>query len=348
MKKGNNSGNDDFSFSTGGEDEFFPLNVDKSSNKDTKAPKGVKGYLKNVARSVVNLGVKTGKHLYPEAFELREKFKPDTTSTTEPKAYIANWKAEAKKYGGIGKDIVKSTFKDAKEAIKTGKFVKTEEERNNAEEMFGDMFGDDGFDFGGDSVSFDSDIGGDDSNFDLGSDDDSDSVGATLNVGSVVVKSSYANAKINTTLSEKTNATIVGATQTQIKSDRVMFAQNLEISQEQHRQKMLMMTNIATNIGKIIEQGNVSIKAQMEFSAKQLAFSQDLAAMVKEVRDAQWAQIKPKKFGDVRKSKYQSIFGNGKTSGFNLGEFTKHFSNNMKSNAASGAFDMLGTGKEIS
>ena len=347
MKKGNNSGNDDFSFSTGGEDEFFPLNVDKSNNKDTKAPKGVKGYLKNVAKSVVNLGVKTGKHLYPEAFELGEKFKPDTTSTTDPKAYIANWKAEAKKYGGIGKDIVKSALKDAKEAVRTGKFVKTEDERNNAEEMFGDMFGDDGFDFGGDSVSYDSDISGDDPNFNLGSDDDNDSVGATLNVGSAVVKSSYANARINTTLSEKTNATIVGATQTQIKSDRVMFAQNLEISQEQHRQKMLMMTNIATNVGKIIEQGNVSIKAQMEFSAKQLAFSQDLAAMVKEVRDAQWSQIKPKKLDDVKKSKYQSIFGNGKTSGFNLGEFSKHFTNSMKSNAAGGAFDMLGTGKEM-
>ena len=347
MKKGNNSGNDDFSFSTGGEDEFFPLNVDKSSNKDTKAPKGVKGYLKNVAKSVVNLGVKTGKHLYPEAFELGEKFKPDTTSTTDPKAYIANWKAEAKKYGGIVKDVVGSTFKDAKEAIKTGKFVKTEDERNNAEEMFGDMFGDDGFDFGGDSVSYDSDISGDDSNFDLGSDDDSGSVGATLNVGSAVVKSSYANARLNTKLSEKTNATIVGATQTQIKSDRVMFAQNLEISQEQHRQKMLMMTNIATNIGKIIEQGNVSIKAQMEFSAKQLAFSQDLAAMVKEVRDAQWAQIKPKKSGDVKKSKFQSIFGNGKTSGFNLEEFKKNFYSYMKSEAADGAFDMLGTGKEM-
>ena len=347
MKKGNNSGNDDFSFSTGGEDEFFPLNVDKSSNKDTKAPKGVKGYLKNVAKSVVNLGVKTGKHLYPEAFELGEKFKPDTTSTTDPKAYIANWKAEAKKYGGIVKDVVGSTFKDAKEAIKTGKFVKTEDERNNAEEMFGDMFGDDGFDFGGDSVSYDSDISGDDSNFDLGSDDDSGSVGATLNVGSAVVKSSYANARLNTKLSEKTNATIVGATQTQIKSDRVMFAQNLEISQEQHRQKMLMMTNIATNIGKIIEQGNVSIKAQMEFSAKQLAFSQDLAAMVKEVRDAQWAQIKPKKSGDVKKSKFQSIFGNGKTSGFNLEEFKKNFYSHMKSEAAGGAFDMLSTGKEM-
>ena len=186
------------------------------------------------------------------------------------------------------------------------------------------MFGDDGFDFGGDSVSYDSDIGGDDSNFNLGSDDDN-SVGATLNVGSAVVKSSYANARLNTKLSEKTNATIVGATQTQIKSDRVMFAQNLEISQEQHRQKMLMMTNIATNIGKIIEQGNVSIKAQMEFSAKQLAFSQDLAAMVKEVRDAQWSQIKPKKLDDVKKSKYQSIFGNSLYTVFNV--FSISFAN---------------------
>ena len=346
MKKGNNTGNDDFSFSTDGGDEFFPLNVEKSK-KDTKAPKGVKGYLKNVARSVVNLGVKTSKHLYPEAFELGEKFKPDTTSTTDTKAYIANWRAETKKYADIGKDIVGNVVKDAKEAVKTGKFVKTEDERNNAEEMFGEMFGDDGFDFGGDSVSFGSDVDGYDSNFDLGSDDDNDSVGATLNVGSTVIKSSYANARINTKLSEKTNATIVGATQTQIKSDRAMFTQNLEISQEQHRQKMLMMTNIATNIGKIIEQGNVSIKAQMEFSAKQLAFSQDLASMVKEVRDAQWSQIKPKNLNDAKKSKFQSIFGNGKTSGFNFEAFKKNFFNNMKSNAAGGAFDMLGTGKEM-
>jgi len=345
MKKGNNSGNDDFSFSTGGDDEFFPLDLEKSSSKDTKAPKGVKGYLKNVAKSVVNLGVKTGKHMYPAAVELGEKFKPDTTSTTDPKATIANWKAEGKKYAGIGKDIIGSTIKDAKEAVKTGKFVKTEEEKNNAEEMFGDMFGDDGFDFGGDSVSYD--VGGYDSDLGLGTDDEGGSVGATVDVGSAVVKSSYANARLNASLSEKTNATIVGASQTQIKSDREMFSQNLEISQEQHRQKMLMMTNIATNVGKIIEQGNVSIKAQMEFSAKQLAFSQDLAAMVKEVRDAQWKQVKSKETKQAAKSKFNKIFGDGKASGFNLGEFKKNFLTNMKSEAGGGAFDMLGTGKEM-
>lgn len=345
MKKGNNSGNDDFSFSTGG-DEFFPLNIDKTNNKDTKAPKGVKGYLKNVAKSVVNLGVKTGKHLYPEAVELGEKFKPDTTSTTNPKAYIASWKAEAKKYGDVIKDIGKSTLKDAKEAIRTGKFVKTEDEKNNAEEMFGDMFGDDGFDFDGDSASYGSDdIIGDDSSFGLGSDEGES--GATLNTSETIVKSSYASARINAQLSEKTNATIVGASQTQIKSDRAMFAQNLEISQEQHRQKMLMMTNIATNLGKVIEQGNVSIKAQMEFSAKQLAFSQDLAAMLKEIRDVQWSTVKPKKPGEITKSKFQRIFGDGKTSSFNLKEFAKNFSAVSKSEAVGGAFDMLGTGKEM-
>lgn len=345
MKKGNNSGNDDFSFSTGG-DEFFPLNIDKTNSKDTKAPKGVKGYLKNVAKSVVNLGVKTGKHLYPEAIELGEKFKPDTTSTTNPKAYIASWKVEAKKYGDVVKDIGKSTWKDAKEAIRTGKFVKTEDEKNNAEEMFGDMFGDAGFDFDGDSASYgNDDIIGDDSSLGLGSDEGES--GATLNTSETIVKSSYASARINAQLSEKTNATIVGASQTQIKSDRAMFAQNLEISQEQHRQKMLMMTNIATNLGKVIEQGNVSIKAQMEFSAKQLAFSQDLAAMLKEIRDVQWSTVKPKKPGEASKSKFQKIFGDGKTSSFNLKEFGKNFLNASKMEAAGGAFDMLGTGKEM-
>lgn len=344
MKKGNNSGNDDFSFTTGGGDEYFPLQKDTSNKKDTKAPKGVKGYLKNVAKSVVNLGVKTGKHLYPEAVTLGEKFKPDTTSTTDPKAFIANWKSEAKKYADIGKDIAKSTIKDAKEAIRTGKFVKTEEERNNAEEMFGDMFGDSGFDFDGDSASYD--VGGDDSSFDLGSDDDNYK-GATLNTSETIVKSSYASARINARLSEKTNATIVGASQTQIKSDRAMFAQNLEISQEQHRQKMLMLTNIASNLGKVIEQGNVSIKAQMEFSAKQLAFSQDLAAMLKEIRDVQWSTVKPKKAGEITKSKFQRIFGDGKAGSFNFKEFAKNFTTVSKSEAVGGAFDMLGTGKEM-
>ena len=347
MKKTNNSGNDDFSFSIGGDDELFPLEVEKSSSKDTKAPKGVKGYLKNVARSVVNLGVKTGKHLYPEAVELGEKFKPDMTSTTDPKAYISKWKGEAKKYGNIVKDISVSTYKDAKEAIKTGKFVKTEDERNNAEEMFGDAFGDMGFEFEGDSVSYgdESDINGDDSSLDLGTDEGI--TGATLNVGEAIVKTGYISSMVDSKLSEKSNATIVGASQTQIKNDRVMFAQNLEFSQEQHRQKMLLMTNIASNVGKIIEQGNVSIKAQMEFSAKQLAFSQDLASMVKEVRDAEWKQIKPKEEKEVSKSRFQRIFGNGKTGFFNLKEFGMNFLNNSKQEAAGGMLDSFGLVKEM-
>ena len=60
-KKVKNDMDDNFDFDTGGMSEFFPL--EKPSTKKGVPPKGTKGYLKNVAKSVFNLGVKVNKHL---------------------------------------------------------------------------------------------------------------------------------------------------------------------------------------------------------------------------------------------------------------------------------------------
>ena len=130
--------------------------------------------------------------------------------------------------------------------------------------------------------------------------------------------------KINISLAHKQMGVTAGVAESQIKHQSKLFGQQVEIDQYYHRQKMRAMSNIATNVGKIVTQNNMSIKAQMEYSAKSLAFTQDLHAMMKEIRDAQWAMTKPKdkRGGGMISSTYEKIFGrDGK--GFNVGEYMK-------------------------
>ena len=61
---------DDASFEFG--EELFPLDSSTNSGKTKKPPKGIKGYFKNVAKSVFNLSVKVNKTLYPSVFTLAE------------------------------------------------------------------------------------------------------------------------------------------------------------------------------------------------------------------------------------------------------------------------------------
>ena len=51
----------------------------------------------------------------------------------------------------------------------------------------------------------------------------------------------------------------------------------------------------------------------MEYSVKSLAFSNDMAAMIKEIRDVQWKAFSPKKEEEqeVDLGKKAKVFGNG-------------------------------------
>lgn len=334
------SNTDDFDFNFGGGDELFPLN---SSDNGSKAPKGVKGYFKNVGKSVINLGVKVNKILLPEVDSLVTQFKDDVSDSTEGmnvKATIKSYKDQVKKFGRGAHDVGANIAKDVKDAAKTGYFVKSSNEDNDLGDSFGDMFSDDGFSF---NSSGGIDFGNDD--FGIG-DDDNGGGKAKLSTTEAVIKAEAASTKATLHMGNKQIAATVGAAQSQIKNQTLMFGQQLEVMQFQHKQKMKVMRNIAINVGKIIEQNNLSLKAQMEYSAKSLAFAQDTAAMIKEMRDATWSMVKPKETAATAKSKHKTIFGSG--SGMNFKEYFKHVSGQMSQNSMMGTvFDSFGMVKDM-
>ncbi len=322
-----------------GSDELFPL--EKSNSNDTKAPKGAKGYFKNVVKSVGNLGVKLGKSLYPEAFQLSSDIKESLGESgtkinyTQIKDKIKNTVNSVK---STAKELAEDVGKDIKGAIRTGYFVKSQADMD--EEMnkqFADSFGlgDDG-DL--DSFDFGSDFG----DFDDGDSEEGKPRRPRLSAAEATIKSNRATARLLMRANRDNQSTIIGATQTQIRHETRLFAQQMEMQQLFHQQKMKVMKNIATNLAKTVEQNNLSLRAQMEFSAKSLAFSQDLAAMLKEIRDAQWTLAKPKTPKETQKTMYQKIFGNGSV---NLGAWGKQFKENFKANAFGGTFSMIDSAK---
>ena len=328
MKTPKTSQNDDFSFSMGEDFEFFPLE-DTSKSKE-KPPKNAKGYFKNVVASVGRLGTKVAKDLYPEAFSFKDQLMSDTGGSLDIKGTINNINKELKKYGSIAVDVTKEIRKDVKNAITTGNFAKEDDLD------MGDMFGAD-FDFGG----FDDDFGGD---YDSNESEEPDKSGkkkSRISSQEVTAKSALATANLDIKLTNKQIAANAGITQSHIKQEKLMFAQSISIFQEQHREKMQVMKNIASNLSKVVTQNNLSNRAQMEFSAKQLAFSQDLAALVKEIRNAQWILTKPpERKDDQRENAYQkNILGGG----FNL----KYLKDQLKGAiGSSGLGSMLGMAKD--
>lgn len=330
MKKPTTSSNDDFSFDFGGSEELFPL--DLSGNDKENKPKGVKGYFKNVAKSVAHLGGKVAKDLYPEAFNFKDQFFEGSTDGEKVNinATLRNIKSEVKKYGKVGVDVLKEVKSDVKRGLLTGDF--TEDPNAGLDAFFGSD-GDMGFDFGS---------GFDDSDFGFTESDIKDSSGSTkkskLSTQEAVIRSNYASAKANLSIGQKQVEATLGAAQSQIRHENLLFSQQMDIFQEQHRQKMVVMRNIAINLTKVVKQNNLSNRAQMEFSAKSLAFSQDLAAMVKEIRSAQWKLVTPKKIEGVQQTEFQKLMNGG----FNL-KYMKQAGNNM---VRSGGLGMLFDMKE--
>lgn len=338
-KKPKNTSNDDFDFMSGGSEEFFPL--ENPGNKGGTPPKGVKGYLKNVAKSVLNLGVKVNKSLYPEAFSLADNIKElgmdDTGNVYDIKGIINKYTQKAKNLVAEGKKIGKEIVDDAKTSIKTGYYVKTEDEDSGFDDMMSDMFGDFG-DMGGSDW-------GDDYGDDLGDSGDSEESSTPKRKGRIssseaTVKSTMASTKALLKSGQKQQAAIIGAAQSHIRHETEIFAQQIQLSQYQHRQKMNVMKNIANNLVKVIDQNNIKLKAQMEYSAKSLAFTQDINSMLKEIREAQFTLIKPKEKKEVQESARSKIFGSGTS--LNMNQWVKQIKNQFGNSSVGSGLGMLG------
>ena len=329
---------DDLSFDPG--DELFPLDPSNKTGKDNKPPKGVKGYLKNVVKSAFNLTVKVNKSLYPEVFTLAEesRFEDDSGNKFSIKKIVDKYANKAKNALKETKDVAKDIAKDAKDSLKTGYFVKTEDEDMDMSGMFGDLEDLTGDDFGG-GEDFGNDDWGD------GFDDDGNDIPSKkkgrLSTSDAVIKSSAASARATLRASNRQIAATIGSTQSYIQHETALFAQQLQIDQERHIQKMKVLKNIAHNIATTVKQNNLSIKAQMEYSTKSLAFTQDLAAMIKEIRDAQWVLTKPEqKDNSVKQSKFSSILKSG--GGADIGKWAKHLFSQYGNNAFGGIGSYLG------
>ena len=343
-KKGSNP-SDDFDFDFGGSDELFSLDDPFGSSKEEKPPKGVKGYFKNVLKSVKNVGVDIGKLYLPDVKYLIDDLKEDDSDNPSLREQARIYKQKGKEYVKMAKGIVKDMSDDVKKRIKTGYFYKSEE----------DSF--DGMDFGFDEDSFggNSELGGLVDNFDESSKEnpapDSTESGeisktTTSSLSLVTAKSAKASALASLKMHDDTINATLGATQYHIETENVRFNQSMLVESEHHRQKMIVMKNIATNVGKLVRQNNVSLKAQMEYSLKSLAFSNDMAAMIKEIRDVQWKALTPKKDeneDNVDLGRKAKIFGNG----FNKKEWLKNFKAKSKSNFAGGSLEYLDMFKEM-
>ena len=140
---------DDFDFDTGG--ELFPLDDDIFSSPEDKPPKGVKGYLKNIVKSVGRMSLKIGKTYMPDTFDMIESTVNDSdisfngSSKEIVSGAINNFKSKASKYKKLTEDTGKQIYEETKKSVKTGTFFKDRE--MDMSDFFG---GDMGFDdFGG-------------------------------------------------------------------------------------------------------------------------------------------------------------------------------------------------------
>ena len=339
-KKGSNP-SDDFDFDFGGSDELFSLDDPFGSSKEDKPPKGVKGYLKNVVKSVKNVGVSIGKLYLPDVEYLINDLKEDDVDNPSLREQARIYKQKGKEYVKMAKDIAKDMSDDIKKRIKTGYFYKSEEDSYDMDFGLGD-------DFGGDS-----DLGGLVDNFGESSKENpapdstesgelSESTSNSLSL--VTAKSAKASTIASMKMHDDTINATIGATQYHIETENLRFNQSMLVESEHHRQKMIVMKNIASNVGKIVRQNNVSLKAQMEYSIKSLAFSNDMAAMIKEIRNVQWKAFSPKKEEqEVDLGRKAKIFGNG----FNKKEWLKNFKNKSKYEVAGGIFDYFDMAKEM-
>ena len=340
-KKGSNP-NDDFDFDFGGSDELFSLDDPFGSSKEDKPPKGVKGYLKNVVKSVKNMGVSIGNLYLPDVKYLVDDLKEDDSDNPSLREQARIYKRKGKEYVKMAKDIAKDMSDDIKKRIKTGYFYKSEEDSYDMNFDFNDTFEGDS-DLGGlvDDFGDSSEENPAPDSTETGELPESTSDSLSLTMAKSAKASTIASMKMH---DDTINATI-GATQYHIETENLRFNQSMLVESEHHRQKMIVMKNIASNVGKIVRQNNVSLKAQMEYSVKSLAFSNDMAAMIKEIRDVQWKAFSPKKEEEqeVDLGKKAKVFGNG----FNKKEWLKNFKNKSKSEVAGGVFDYFDMAKEM-
>jgi hypothetical protein len=313
---------EDFEFGNG--EEYFPLDDDFDSldgfGGDIEE-KGVKGFFRNAAKSVKNMGVDlTSKYLSNAAdlgtqvsmakMEVSSKLSDLKEKAIEKRSQLKEKGSKGIDPKSIAKDV-KTGLKDKIGDIKKGNFYKG----SNSDISF-DM--DDDFGGGDDEYTGDSSEGT-----------------AKQNKNSI----KYRPKKIINVKTGMSKQDMADISATQInaaaKVQYGIYKRQTLLGEQHFSSQMAVFNNIADNLYTITKmmskEGMANFASGLEYRAKALAFMEDQTALLKEMRGLSLKSlgIKDKEEEEAPEYKHatEKIFGGG---GFDLTEFGKNVGNNLK------------------
>jgi len=281
-KKGSFQFDDDDDLDFG--DEMFPMDDDAFGDFDSfggSEKVGKKGFFKNVAKSIKGLGVDIIGEFLPEAVSLKDELSMSisdaTGKLTELKEAMADKKIKSSSNKGAFKKDIADMGKNMANDLKKGKLYKSE-----ADAPLNMDFGDD----------------------DYGNDDDDGPSEPEDTSGKLTTKmSSSKKYKPNKLIVETSNANEIKAMEkiqqnaviTNAKIQSRMNTKNMMMTEHNFNAQISVLKNIANNIYNISnfisKEGVTSVKANLEYSAKSLAFMADQNALLKDLITTSKKQI---------------------------------------------------------
>ena len=324
-KKGSFQFDDDDDLDFG--DEMFPMDDDAFGDFDSfggSEEGGKKGFFKNVAKSIKGLGVDIIGEFLPEAVSLKDELSMSISDAsgklTELKEAMADKKIKSSSNKGAFKKDIADMGKDMANDLKKGKLYKSE-----ADAPLNMDFGDD----------------------DYGDDDDDDGPSEPEDTsGKLTTKmSSSKKYKPNKLIVETSNANEIKAMEkiqqnaviTNAKIQSRMNTKNMMMTEHNFNAQISVLKNIANNIYNISnfisKEGVTSVKANLEYGAKSLAFMADQNALLKDLITTSKKQI-----GEY-KDENDSMEFSGSNDPFFMGSFSL---GNYLSKIGENAKDMFG------
>ena len=280
------------------DDDLF-ADLDFDSTPGSAPPKGVKGYFKNVAKSGKNIVIGFGQNLMPQSTETLRGISDifggikDVFSDRKEKIMRRMQQKKGDSEGVVNalKKSVSDTINDFKDRVKTGKFVKGDDDID-----FAKMMEDDTGDEETDSTTWYDDIfGGQESvNYESTEDNTIEEMSENATPGGGVAMPPMEN-KINNRILKKTivqGADTMTLARMQGNSTIALInAYNANMRQQQiaeearHREKMLVLTNIQKNQFKSASFLGGMFKSSNEFYRKALRGLIDMHGIMKERRE---------------------------------------------------------------
>lgn len=322
-------------------DSDFFGDMDFNDEGGSQAPKGIKGYFKNTAKSVKNIVAGFGNQLMPgttktvsSIIDAASIFKDKFTDTKDKLLKRANDRRE--ETGSIIKNLSKM-MKDKKDdlvnRVKTGNFVKGDDDID-----LDAMMNDSGS--GNTTTWYDDIFGGQQNNYynDYSSDEEEESLElsddhkAQGGVDMPPIKAIAQNRIFKPTIlkgadAKEINEASTNTTISLIKAMDAIYKETQQIEEARHREKIAILSNIQKNIYKSTSFTGGLFKLNLEANRKMMRGLIDIHGILKEKRemDIQLYQHEQQMWEDPR-VKLNNVFADG----INAPEWLKGVGQNIK------------------